>query len=174
MGSSAGTSPANHVAPLHDLSRLILSKGGIAHHFWIILPGGRQDSFCSDTYYISHRTHTTLQTYCRTSKTISSIAMVSLLCQTRCLRQMGRVAMPIRPVTSRLQPCRPASTAAAVASSPSSNGSEQPFFPDEPRQPIVKTKIPGPKSEDAIQRLTKVFDTRSLNMMADYKSSFGN
>jgi 4-aminobutyrate aminotransferase/(S)-3-amino-2-methylpropionate transaminase len=51
---------------------------------------------------------------------------------------------------------------------------EQAFFPDEPRQPIVKTEIPGPESKKAIERLSKVFDTRSLNMMADYSRSYGN
>jgi 4-aminobutyrate aminotransferase/(S)-3-amino-2-methylpropionate transaminase len=65
------------------------------------------------------------------------------------------------------------SAAAAVASAPESSG-ERPFFPDEPKGPIVKTEIPGPKSMAAIKRLTKVFDTRSLNMMADYTQSFGN
>jgi 4-aminobutyrate aminotransferase/(S)-3-amino-2-methylpropionate transaminase len=59
--------------------------------------------------------------------------------------------------------------AAAVADS-----GEQPFFPDEPRQPIVATEIPGPESKKAIERLSKVFDTRSLNMMADYSRSYGN
>jgi 4-aminobutyrate aminotransferase/(S)-3-amino-2-methylpropionate transaminase len=59
--------------------------------------------------------------------------------------------------------------AAAVADS-----GEQPFFPDEPRQPIVETAIPGPESKKAIERLSKVFDTRSLNMMADYSRSYGN
>ena len=66
-----------------------------------------------------------------------------------------------------------ASAQAAVAPAPSSS-SEQPFFPDEPKGPIIKTAIPGPQSKEAIERLTKVFDTRSLNMMADYKHSFGN
>jgi 4-aminobutyrate aminotransferase/(S)-3-amino-2-methylpropionate transaminase len=61
----------------------------------------------------------------------------------------------------------------ATASASSSSG-EQSFFPDEPRGPIVKTQIPGPKSQQAIEKLTKVFDTRSLNMMADYKKSYGN
>jgi 4-aminobutyrate aminotransferase/(S)-3-amino-2-methylpropionate transaminase len=52
--------------------------------------------------------------------------------------------------------------------------SATPFFPDEPSQPIVKTAIPGPESKKAIERLGKVFDTRSLNMMADYQHSYGN
>jgi len=51
---------------------------------------------------------------------------------------------------------------------------EQPFFPDEPRAPIVKTQIPGPESAKAIERLSKVFDTRSLNMMTNYQQSYGN
>jgi 4-aminobutyrate aminotransferase/(S)-3-amino-2-methylpropionate transaminase len=51
---------------------------------------------------------------------------------------------------------------------------EQPFFPDEPTGPIVKTAIPGPESKKAIAELDKVFDTRSLNMLANYQKSFGN
>jgi 4-aminobutyrate aminotransferase/(S)-3-amino-2-methylpropionate transaminase len=38
----------------------------------------------------------------------------------------------------------------------------------------VKTAIPGPESTKAIERLGKVFDIRSLNMMADYSKSYGN
>ncbi|KAK5174837.1 4-aminobutyrate transaminase, partial [Cryomyces antarcticus] len=34
--------------------------------------------------------------------------------------------------------------------------------------------IPGPKSVEAIKHLDKVFDTRSLNMMANYQNSYGN
>jgi 4-aminobutyrate aminotransferase/(S)-3-amino-2-methylpropionate transaminase len=51
---------------------------------------------------------------------------------------------------------------------------EAPFFPDEPAGPIVKTAIPGPQSKKIIQDLDKVFDTRSLNMVANYEKSFGN
>jgi len=50
----------------------------------------------------------------------------------------------------------------------------KPFFPDEPAAPVVKTAIPGPQSKKAIEELDKVFDTRSLNMLADYQKSFGN
>lgn len=39
---------------------------------------------------------------------------------------------------------------------------------------MLQTQIPGPKSSAAIKRLTDVFDTRSLNMMADYTKSLGN
>jgi 4-aminobutyrate aminotransferase/(S)-3-amino-2-methylpropionate transaminase len=54
------------------------------------------------------------------------------------------------------------------------NGKESPFFPEEPAGPVVKTAIPGPKSKEAIAHLDKVFDTRSLNMMANYHLSVGN
>jgi 4-aminobutyrate aminotransferase/(S)-3-amino-2-methylpropionate transaminase len=54
------------------------------------------------------------------------------------------------------------------------NGNEAPFFPEEPAGPVVKTAIPGPKSKEAIAHLDKVFDTRSLNMMANYQHSIGN
>lgn len=59
-------------------------------------------------------------------------------------------------------------------SSKSYSNGESAFFPDEPKGPIVKTDIPGPQSIKEIEKLNKVFDTRSLNMMADYKHSFGN
>lgn len=44
----------------------------------------------------------------------------------------------------------------------------------EPSAPTVKTEIPGPKARDQIADLDKVFDTRAINMLADYKSSIGN
>lgn len=50
----------------------------------------------------------------------------------------------------------------------------KPFFPDEPSGPVVMTAIPGPQSTKAIQDLDRVFDTRSLNMLADYRKSYGN
>jgi 4-aminobutyrate aminotransferase/(S)-3-amino-2-methylpropionate transaminase len=87
-----------------------------------------------------------------------------------------RAAARLRPIATRipkssLQP-RFYGAAAAVKSSPPSG--EQPFFPDEPAGPIVKTAIPGPQSKKAIEDLDKVFDTRSLNMLANYQKSFGN
>lgn len=84
------------------------------------------------------------------------------------VRPTAQAASKIAPTALRRQY---ASTAAAAVSS--GNG-EQPFFPDEPSQPIVKTQIPGPKSKAAIERLSKVTDTRSLNMMANYQQSYGN
>ena len=90
-----------------------------------------------------------------------------------------RAAARLRPVASRvtkssLQPrfYGAAGAAAVVQSSPSFG--EQPFFRDEPAGPIVKTAIPGPITKKAIEDLDKVFDTRSLNMMANYQKSFGN
>ncbi|KAJ4424740.1 4-aminobutyrate transaminase [Gnomoniopsis sp. IMI 355080] len=44
----------------------------------------------------------------------------------------------------------------------------------EPNAPSVKTEIPGPKSKEQTADLDKVFDTRSLNMLTDYKASIGN
>ena len=67
-----------------------------------------------------------------------------------------------------------ATAAAAMESHSPSDFSEQPFFPDEPAGPIRRTEIPGPKSKKAIAQLDKVFETRSLNMMANYQNSFGN
>lgn len=48
------------------------------------------------------------------------------------------------------------------------------FFPSEPSAPIIHTAIPGPNGKAAVEELEKVFETRSLNMMADYKASVGN
>ncbi|KAF2016499.1 4-aminobutyrate aminotransferase [Aaosphaeria arxii CBS 175.79] len=82
------------------------------------------------------------------------------------------LSSPIARSASRLSPIAVRKQHAAAAAV-SDNG-EQPFFPDEPTGPIVKTAIPGPKSQKAIERLSKVFDTRSLNMMTDYQKSYGN
>jgi len=38
----------------------------------------------------------------------------------------------------------------------------------------MRTSFPGPNSKAAIQDLDMVFDTRSLNMIADYSKSAGN
>ncbi|KAF2785708.1 4-aminobutyrate aminotransferase [Melanomma pulvis-pyrius CBS 109.77] len=83
-------------------------------------------------------------------------------------RSIARPSARLAPIALRRQ----YASAAASASVPESG--EQPFFPDEPSGPIVKTSIPGPESVKAIERLHKVFDTRSLNMMTDYQRSYGN
>ncbi|KAK5136476.1 hypothetical protein LTR08_003121 [Meristemomyces frigidus] len=61
-----------------------------------------------------------------------------------------------------------------MASHSTADSTEQPFFQDEPAGPIRRTEIPGPQSKKAIAHLDKVFETRSLNMMANYQNSFGN
>jgi len=48
------------------------------------------------------------------------------------------------------------------------------FYNWEPAGPSVKTEIPGPKAKEAIAKLDKVFDTRSLNMLTDFTKSQGN
>jgi 4-aminobutyrate aminotransferase/(S)-3-amino-2-methylpropionate transaminase len=63
--------------------------------------------------------------------------------------------------------------ATAIKTAPPSS-SDEPFLPDEPARPIMKTAFPGPKQKKAIEELDKVFDTRSLNMLANYKESYGN
>jgi 4-aminobutyrate aminotransferase/(S)-3-amino-2-methylpropionate transaminase len=62
----------------------------------------------------------------------------------------------------------------ALRSRPYATSNEKPYFPEESAEPVLKTQIPGPESQKYIERLSKVFDTRSLNMMADYQKSYGN
>ncbi|KAK3044604.1 hypothetical protein LTS18_000828, partial [Coniosporium uncinatum] len=84
--------------------------------------------------------------------------------RTSCIR-VARLTSP----TSTKQ-----ATAAAAVAPQEPDASEQPFFPDEPSGPTIRTEIPGPQSIEAIKKLTNVFDTRSLNMMANYQNSYGN
>jgi 4-aminobutyrate aminotransferase / (S)-3-amino-2-methylpropionate transaminase len=106
--------------------------------------------------------------------------MASLLRSTGKLRSMSRVAAPARTflksTSSRglatATDVRNAAVAAqADAEAPSS---EAAFFPDEPAGPRISTAIPGPKSQKAIADLHRIFDTRSLNMLANYQQSYGN
>ncbi|KAF7930924.1 hypothetical protein BELL_0637g00030 [Botrytis elliptica] len=76
-----------------------------------------------------------------------------------------RAAARLPPMASRALP-RAARTYATT--------SVKPFFTGEPERPHVKTAIPGPESQKAIAELDKVFDTRSLNMLANYQKSLGN
>lgn len=85
------------------------------------------------------------------------------------LRPLTRLPA-IRPITATTKPA--ASVAAAKV--PEQIVSEELYFPNEPLKPTVRTTIPGPQSKKAIEDLDKVFDTRSLNMMANYQNSFGN
>jgi 4-aminobutyrate aminotransferase/(S)-3-amino-2-methylpropionate transaminase len=84
-----------------------------------------------------------------------------------------RAAARLRPLTARVTPLQKRCVASAAAKQSQTRG-EHPFFPDEPSGPSVKTAIPGPQTKKAIAELDKVFDTRSLNMMADYRKSYGN
>lgn len=67
-----------------------------------------------------------------------------------------------------------AMAAAAKVASTSHVDSNGSLFHGEPEGPIMRTQIPGPKSTEVIRRLTNVTDTRSLNMVADYRNSIGN
>lgn len=67
---------------------------------------------------------------------------------------------------TRLQPIRCFSTTASRAA--------QAYFPNEPKAPSVQTSVPGPKSKAAGEELNEIFDTRSLNLLADYEKSVGN
>jgi 4-aminobutyrate aminotransferase/(S)-3-amino-2-methylpropionate transaminase len=84
-----------------------------------------------------------------------------------------RAAARLSPLATRslLQQRSYVAAAAVKQSRPSG---EQPFFPNEPTSPIVKTAIPGPESKKAIAELEEVFDTRNLNMIANYQKSVGN
>ncbi|RMZ67172.1 4-aminobutyrate aminotransferase [Pyrenophora seminiperda CCB06] len=96
------------------------------------------------------------------------------------LRTAGRVRTAVPRCHARIISQAPIArqrrnaSAAAAAAPTVADSAEQSFFPDEPRRPIVETAIPGPRSTREIERLSKVFDTRSLNMMADYSRSYGN
>ena len=95
--------------------------------------------------------------------------MASFLRTSSRLRPLIRLPV-LRPITTSTKPAANVATAQVQEHT----GSEQPLFPDEPSGPTVKTAIPGPESKKAIVDLDKVFDTRSLNMMANYQNSFGN
>ena len=67
-----------------------------------------------------------------------------------------------------------ASAATATAVQHEASAGETPFLSNEPPHPFLKTPIPGPKAKEAIKELDRHFDTRSLNMMANYHNSVGN
>lgn len=48
------------------------------------------------------------------------------------------------------------------------------YFPEEPSAPNLVTDFPGPKSQDAVKALGKVFDARPVYFVADYEKSVGN
>lgn len=94
-----------------------------------------------------------------------------------CARILSRTtARSLVPISTSAYTIRHLASAAAAARDDSHEQTKMstPLFEGEPQGPIVKTEIPGPKSKDVIGRLSKVTDTRSLNMVADYTKSIGN
>ena len=95
------------------------------------------------------------------------------------IRSPARLPFLIRPslanpyVRSVATTPRPAANVAAELK-PQASLNGEPFFPAEPHGPTIHTAIPGPESKKAIKHLDRVFDIRSLNMMANYQNSFGN
>ncbi|KAH7002002.1 aminotransferase class-III-domain-containing protein [Ilyonectria destructans] len=84
-----------------------------------------------------------------------------------------RTGMALRPAS--LSPSLASAARRSFASSRSLKAaSAAPFFPNEPEGPSMKTAIPGPKTKKHIDELNDVFDTRSMNMLADYTKSVGN
>lgn len=96
-------------------------------------------------------------------------AITSVLRASSRIQHLTRLSTT-RPVTTTAKPAASMATAQVTKQTVS----EQPFFPDEPVKPHMRTAFPGPESKKAIEDLDKVFDTRSLNMMANYQNSFGN
>ncbi|KAM0713625.1 hypothetical protein Q7P37_010587 [Cladosporium fusiforme] len=68
----------------------------------------------------------------------------------------------------------PRAASAAAAQQTVADAIEQPYFPEEPTGPSLRTPIPGPEGKKAIAELDRVYETRSLNMMCNYQESFGN
>lgn len=48
------------------------------------------------------------------------------------------------------------------------------YIPKEPNGPSVKTEMPGPKGREAIKKIDKVFDMKSVGLPADFQNSHGN
>ncbi|KAH8162445.1 hypothetical protein CIB48_g5807 [Xylaria polymorpha] len=92
--------------------------------------------------------------------------------------RLGGVFRPLSAATKRTvtsPTSRPTIVSALTGrATPSTTRMASSFYSGEPDGPIVKTEIPGPKSQEYIAKLDKVFDTRSLNMLADYTKSTGN
>lgn len=85
-----------------------------------------------------------------------------------------RAGMAARPAVqaARAAACRSFATSRSMRMAAAA--SEKTFFAGEPEAPTVKTAIPGPKTKSHMDELTKVFDTRSANMLVDYTKSKGN
>ena len=95
------------------------------------------------------------------------------------IRTATRLHYFVRPTPACSKACSVTTTArpaadVAAALKRQAPPNDEPFFPSEPHGPVVHTAIPGPESKTAIKHLDKVFDIRSLNMMANFQNSFGN
>src|SRR5271154_4680865 len=92
------------------------------------------------------------------------------------LRPLSKIAAPLRtaPFRSITSTTQPRATAAASQAQFDHSPLDAPFFADEPAGPQVRTAIPGPENKKATAHLNRIFDTRNLNMMANYQQSYGN
>lgn len=90
------------------------------------------------------------------------------------LRTLSRrtASSSARLISSRFAPVSSSALSSRSFSASASNMGR--FDGVEPSAPSVKTAIPGPKAKEQTAELNKVFDTRSLNMLTDYKASIGN
>ncbi|KAI9723501.1 MAG: 4-aminobutyrate transaminase [Chrysothrix sp. TS-e1954] len=110
---------------------------------------------------------------------MASVARTALRSHLRPSTNAPRRILPLTRLahaSSSTTPKRPMATAAPsqVQDDSAYTFQSPPYFPSEPTTPTILTSIPGPKSKEAIKDLDRVFDTRSLNMIANYRESFGN
>lgn len=119
---------------------------------------GKATSFPSASHRVSH-IYTTMTSFMRSAARLQPTLRAAT--RTNFTRSMATKTAP-RAAT------------AAAAQRPVADAVEQPLFLDEPSGPTLRTEIPGPESKKAIAELDQIFETRSLNMMANYQNSFGN
>ncbi len=81
--------------------------------------------------------------------------------------------LPLTPLGSRTRAIA-GTPAAAMNESPPRERRRSLFTEDEPTAPRVSTAIPGPKGQQALEELDRIFDARSVNFVADYRRSMGN
>ncbi|KAI1430568.1 aminotransferase class-III-domain-containing protein [Xylaria sp. CBS 124048] len=84
-----------------------------------------------------------------------------------------RTTLSLASVSTSRATVTPASTSTRPAAA-SSVRMASTFYSGEPDGPVVKTAIPGPRAQEHVSKLDRIFDTRSVNMLADYTQSFGN
>lgn len=120
--------------------------------------------------------HTHARTHAHTRTTMASLLRTTCARLQPTLRRGTTAGSALRRSMASATPPKSASAPAAAFAQPTHSEAmyDAPYFPDEPTGPIVRTPIPGPESKKAIAHLDSVFDTRSLNMMANYQKSLGN